>query len=144
MNRLEQAQAIKKEHDKRRQIARDLASRRNLCPPKLSDKGKRLLTKVKMGVAVSHMFHANAGLKVDTIAQEEAADRLRVEHAKSAPALQIREPQPDGEVSHLRQWKGPDQTIVSSFRESTPWREQDERRTLIAAARQMKKAKDKA
>merc|ERR1719240_1167353 len=125
MNRLEKAQAIKKEHDKRRQDTRDMMSRKNMVQKNISPRAQQNLNKLRALVKVSHAFHANIGIQVDTVAAEEVADRVRVERAKSAPALQIRPPQPDGEVTHLNKWLGPDHPL-RSLRESTPWREQDE------------------
>lgn len=122
---LDEAKAIKLAHEQRRQMARDMMSRRQLNPPKFSANVMRTLNKVKKAVATSHAFHANAGIKVSSVADEEKADKARLHKAASAPVLQIPKPGPKGRVDHLRSWKGPERTIDSSFRRSTPWRDDD-------------------
>lgn len=130
MNRLERAQDIKREHDKRNQQARDIAMRKNLCPPKVSDDTARM----------DDTKRPRVGLK-----DEEVADRVRaerVERAKSAPALQIQPPK-EAQIRHLRGWRGPQRNIPYMLKESTPWREQDEQRKMVTAERAKKNTQDK-
>lgn len=125
---LDEAKAIKAEHEQRRQMARDLMSRRQLNPPKFSPNVMRTLAKVKQAVATSHAFHSNIGIKVSSVADEEKADQVRLHKCVSAPVLQIPQKKAScarGRVDHLRSWKGPERTIVGSFRDSTPWRDED-------------------
>eukprot|EP00929_Paragymnodinium_shiwhaense_P007065 TRINITY_DN111023_c0_g1_i1.p1 TRINITY_DN111023_c0_g1~~TRINITY_DN111023_c0_g1_i1.p1 ORF type:complete len:383 (-),score=71.33 TRINITY_DN111023_c0_g1_i1:111-1259(-) len=122
--RVEKAKAIKAAHEERRQMARDMMSRRQLNPPTFSPNVMKTLGKIKQVVATSHAFHSNAGITVSSVADEQKADKGRLEKALSAPVLQIPQPGPQGRLDHLRPWGGP-QRSCSSLRHTTPWRDQD-------------------
>eukprot|EP00928_Gymnodinium_smaydae_P047467 TRINITY_DN31688_c0_g1_i1.p1 TRINITY_DN31688_c0_g1~~TRINITY_DN31688_c0_g1_i1.p1 ORF type:complete len:342 (+),score=63.74 TRINITY_DN31688_c0_g1_i1:59-1084(+) len=128
-NALEEAKRIKAEHEQRRQLTRDLTTRKLLTNVKQSENVKKALTKLRMVVHASHNLHASVGLQVSSVRDEEEEDRRRLERAKSAPCLQIAPPVPSCRARHLRKWAGPDHPL-RSIRHTTPWREVDERREL--------------
>jgi len=115
-------------HEFKRQLTRDMLSRpAALTLPDLQGNAKKGLGRAKTAIATSRFFKQAVG--VDILAQEETADEALLARMKSAPALALRPPTPQGRAKHLRNWAGPDRT-VKCFRESTPWREHDEERAL--------------
>jgi len=121
-------------HTQKRQLARDLLTRQSSMDlPQFSDGVKKSLNKVRKAVASSRAFHKAAN--IDRLAEDESNDQAKLEHAKSAPALCLRPPTPEGRASHLRRWAGPEHSL-KYLRESTPWREQDEGRALAARAQE--------
>lgn len=129
MDDLDKANAIKAGHDERKLIARDLLSRRQINPPQFSARVSATIKKIKMAVKVSHAFHANAGVKNSSLAEEEKEDKARIIRCETTPALHLRPPSPEGRPKHMNPMKGTDRT-GRHLRTTTPGPIQDEARAV--------------
>lgn len=132
---VDSAQRLLDTREEQRRIARDLMTK---APdpaemPKVPVKLKSALAKVRLGVKASKAFQS-AG-NINLLAAEEERDRALVRRAKSNPILALTEKDPPNRAQHLRRWGG---TASSgrNLRESTPWQDQDEERTLKARQRE--------
>mmetsp|Transcript_85238 Transcript_85238/g.275086 ORF Transcript_85238/g.275086 Transcript_85238/m.275086 type:complete len:318 (-) Transcript_85238:97-1050(-) len=108
-------------------IARDIMSREHAVKPNFSGREKLALGKVKAAVAVTRMFNKMGG--IDRLAEEEERARQALTKAKSVPCLRVRPLTPEGRATHHQAW-GPTDPNARHLRESTPWRQADDSRSL--------------
>lgn len=112
LERVRRAQEQLDSHAQKRQLARDLLSRREAMDlPEFSSNVKRGLAKVKIAVASTRAFRL---AKNTDVADMEERDRVLLERAKSAPALALNPPKLECTVKHGRQWACQDQCCRSS------------------------------
>jgi len=130
---IDKARQALEHHAQVRQRTRDVMTRRNAAPPHLSDNTKKALAEVKKTVAITRVFQDLVGLE-SRAQQEETRDKERLAKAMSSPELYIRPVTPEGRARHLRDWTGPERSL-RMLRESTPWREADDKRELAMRAR---------
>jgi len=129
LNRIDKATAAVDDIAKMKAIARDIISRDHAWKPSMSSGAKSSLQKVKKAVSTARQFNKIAGIDVLQMEEERMKDEVR--RAKAAKCLSVRPAVPQGRVTHAQGWGGPDRNI-RYLRESTPWRQQDDARSLAA------------
>eukprot|EP00933_Yihiella_yeosuensis_P025279 TRINITY_DN19631_c0_g4_i1.p1 TRINITY_DN19631_c0_g4~~TRINITY_DN19631_c0_g4_i1.p1 ORF type:complete len:341 (-),score=45.33 TRINITY_DN19631_c0_g4_i1:86-1108(-) len=140
LNRVDKAKQEVEEHQRRKEMAREMLGRVH-DRSKMSEACKRGIDKVKRAIASTRAFRMVAkdsaikkgdkekALQFDYTQQEDNKKLAKLERARSHPCLRIRPPSPKGEVAHIRAW-GNANVSLRSFKESTPWRENDMTREL--------------
>lgn len=122
LKRLERAQEALGNHERKRQLTRDLLTKDHVDLPELSDNVLSALGRVRVKVHATHKFQLASTFKA--MSAEADRDKERLERAKSDPILQIRPPTPKGQVKHRNAWQCNDRNL-RHLPESTPWRERD-------------------
>lgn len=122
--RLNLEKAVRKveEKERMRQMAREIMEQARLDNPEFSEKAKLGIGKMKKAIkGVRHMAQ-DSDFKKKEMEMEEKRDKELLARAKSQPALQIKDPDPEdrGQVRHLAAFGGCNRHL-RSFRESTPW-----------------------
>lgn len=129
LNRIDKAKQAVEEIAKMKAVTRDLLSRDHAWKPTMSAGAAQSLQKVKSAVKIARAFNKMGG--IDQLAREEDRMREEVRKAKGAKCLSVRPHIPEGRVTHASGWGGPDRNL-RCLRESTPWRQQDDSRSLAA------------
>lgn len=128
---MDRAMAKAEERNVQRAIARDMLTRGQLDMPDFSEGVKQSLAKVKRVVHAVGAFAEGSDFKAQQEANEKRQEEEMIQRAKSAPALQLRPPTPQGRVKHVVDWRSNNRHL-RHLRSSTPWVEDDGMRELKA------------
>jgi hypothetical protein len=133
LKRVEKAEEIAKDVQKKRETARDLMTRGVLVSPKLSDGVKNKLAMAKVRLKTTTAMNKLVG--IDVLGDQEKKDLDNLQRARSAPCLELKPCTPRHRARHLRSWKGPDRRWAwtqtdQCLKHTTPGVFQEEEREL--------------
>lgn len=120
---------------RKRHMAAEVEERSAATTNGFSNTAKGAIGKVRGKLKAATMLKKlSHGAGYDPLADEEKKAKAKLKKCESAPCIRLVEPKPDGEVTHVKRWQGPDQPL-RYLRSSTPWIEYDETEELIRKGR---------